>query len=152
MQGPDASSETIEVRRLVRAPQARVFAAWTTPEDLGRWWRVTPAHVPTAIAVDLRVGGTYRLGARAPNGVTYVVTGTYREISAPHRLVYTWRWIEPEPSPHESVVTVDFLARGESTEVVVSHACLPPEARPAHADGWAGCLSALIDTTTGECS
>jgi uncharacterized protein YndB with AHSA1/START domain len=50
------------------------------------------------------------------------VTGTYREVDPPGRLVYTWRWDSgPAASEHESLVTVEFNELDRSTEVTVTH-------------------------------
>ena len=39
--------------------------------------------------LDLRPGGAIRVVMRAPNGVEYPMGGSYREIVAPERLVFT---------------------------------------------------------------
>ncbi len=57
--------------------------------------------------------------------------------------MYTWRW-EAEPELGETLVTVEFLDREGSTEVVLTHEFLPTEkARGDHKKGWHGCLDRL---------
>jgi len=127
----------------------RVFRAWTTPDELRGWWRITPEHTTPIAEVDLRLGGAYRLGMTGPSGTNYVVTGVFHEIEVPRRLVYSWRWIAPEPSP-ESLVTVEFHPRGTATEIVIVHAGLRDETSPnAHHAGWQGCLDSLVRSTAG---
>lgn len=103
-------SETVLVlSRTFAAPRERVFRAWTDPAILKKWWAAGPGFTPTVAEVDLRVGGRYRLGMRAPDqGADYIVAGTYREVQRPARLVYTWAW-EGTAGP-ETLVTVEFHA------------------------------------------
>ncbi len=144
MVNPKPSQEiTLQIRRTFAAPRAKVFRAWTDPEELKKWWG--PEGYVTPIAeVDLRVGGRYRLGMRKlPNGDVFYLTGTYQEVWRPEKLVYTWRW-EAEPELGETLVTVEFLDRDNSTEVVLTHELFPTEkARQGHEEGWSGCLDRL---------
>ena len=57
------------------------------------------------------------------------------------RIVYTWDWEDPETAMGETVVTVDFLAKGDSTEVVLVHSGFPAvEAKESHEQGWGACI------------
>lgn len=141
----DASIETptsLTVRRTIKAPRDRVFAAWTTPEALKQWSAPGDRTNPV-VEVDLRVGGRYRIDMAAPNGTVAQVTGAYLEIDPPQRLVYTWFW-ETNPALGEMLITVEFLPRGEHTEVVLVHTKLPTaDAAVNHERGWMGCLDKL---------
>jgi uncharacterized protein YndB with AHSA1/START domain len=94
--------------------------------------------------VDLRVGGRYRIAMEGPDGAVHVVSGAYREIDPPRRLVYTWQW-ENSPRFPETQVTVEFRARADGgTDLVLVHEGLPDEDSYArHAHGWDGCLAKL---------
>ena len=95
--------------------------------------------VITHAEVDLRVGGRFVQHMRAANGFERRVSGTYIEIDAPYKLVYTWRWELP-PDENESHVTVEFRQLGQNTEVIVTHALLADDiSRANHANGWNGC-------------
>jgi len=134
---------TLRLQRTFAAFRERVFKAWTDPEELKRWWGPEGYVTPSA-DVQLRVGGTYRLGMRKlPDGEIFYLAGTYREVRPPERLVYTWRW-EAEPEHGETLVTVEFHDRGGSTEVVVTHELFPDQKiRDDHNRGWSGCLDRL---------
>ena len=136
------SPVTLRVRRAIRATPARVFQAWTTPAEMKRW--KAPGDFSVAVAeVDLRVGGRYRVHMRAPDGSEHRVTGTYRVVDPPRKLVYTWMW-ETNPDMGDTVVTVEFRDVGGSTEVVLTHELFPTEAdRKEHEMGWAGSLDNL---------
>jgi len=134
---------TLSLTRTIAAPREKVFRAWTDQEELKKWFG--PVGYSTLIAeVDLRVGGKYRLGMRKlPDGDIFYLTGTYREVRIPEKLVYTWFW-ESEPEKGETLVTVEFRARGNSTEVVVMHELFPNQKmRDDHDKGWNSCLDRL---------
>lgn len=136
---------TLVVRRTIAATPERLFAAWTEPEQVRRWWG--PDGV-TCIGseIDLRAGGRYRIGNRLPDGTTLWIVGAFEVIERPRRLIYTWG-IEGGSTENERV-TVDFAARGASTEVTVTHARIGSEtARQQHELGWTGCLAGLARFT-----
>jgi uncharacterized protein YndB with AHSA1/START domain len=121
------TGERVIVRRVIAAARERVFRNWTEPDLLKRWWGPGGFTCPVA-EVDLRPGGTYRLVMLPAGGAPEMsVTGTYREIDPPARLVYTWRWGSgPAASDHESIVTVEFMhVEDERTEVIVTHDRFP---------------------------
>jgi uncharacterized protein YndB with AHSA1/START domain len=126
----------------IEAPRERVFEAWTQAEELRRWF--SPGPMTTRVAeVDLRVGGRYRVIMRAPDGAEHTVSGVYRSIDPPGRLVFTWRW-EDQPDPVETVVTIELTARGTSTELLLRHEGHPnAKERESHEHGWNGCLDKL---------
>src|SRR5260221_13400320 len=91
------------VRRTIRATAERIFAAWTQPAQLMAWWGPRPVTCAGA-EVDLRIGGHYRIGNALPHGTSVTISGEFREIEAPSKLVYTLR---PRSSLEEaSLVTV----------------------------------------------
>jgi uncharacterized protein YndB with AHSA1/START domain len=144
------ANDALVVRRTIDAPVDRVFAAWTTPEMLRRWWGPGDFTCPEA-SVDLRPGGGYRLLMRMGNGMEMVVSGTYREVVAPTRLVYTWRWESGPPAgPDESEVTVEFGDDGGRTQVVITHRAFPTgHETGAYHVGWKEGLEKL-DRTLSE--
>ncbi|WP_236646401.1 SRPBCC family protein [Gemmatirosa kalamazoonensis] len=127
----------------MRAPRQRVFDAWTQPAQLKAWHAPGPLTVSLA-EIDLRPGGAYRIHMRAPDGTEHRVTGVYREVDPPSRVVYTWGW-EGDHVVKDSVVTVEFHDRGDTTgdatEVVLTHAGIFDDTERAnHAKGWTAIL------------
>jgi uncharacterized protein YndB with AHSA1/START domain len=134
---------TLRLDRVLPAPRPRVFRACTEPADLSQWWGPQGFTTPE-VHLDLRVGGTYRFGMQPPDGDLFNLSGEFREIEPPARLVYTFRWEEPDPDDRETVVTMLLNDRGDSTEVVVAQSGFATEARRAlHVDGWTDCLDRL---------
>jgi uncharacterized protein YndB with AHSA1/START domain len=132
----------LRLSRWSGATPERVFAAWTDPAVLRRWWAAHPDWDSPAAEADARPGGRYRLSMTdTSSGETRTVAGEYTVVERPRRLVYTWRW---EGMPAETVVTVEFHAEGDGTRVELHQAGFPDaHDRDMHADGWTGCLDNL---------
>jgi uncharacterized protein YndB with AHSA1/START domain len=138
----DDSKPAVNLARLIPAPQAVVFRAWTDPAELRRWWGPPGFSCPSA-EIDLRVGGRYRIAMQPPDGEVIYLSGTFKLIEPPRRLVYSWRW-EAAAEPVETLVTVEFHARGQATEIVLHHRLFADAAvRDRHDGGWKGCLDRL---------
>ncbi len=138
------STATLSLERSFDAPRDAVFAAWTDPEVLRRWWAAGPDWETPEAEVDLRVGGGYRLAMREPDGPTHVVTGEYTEVVPLERLVYTWTWQHDSPGSADSVVTVLFREEGGRTIVLLTHTGFTkPEAVARHEHGWGAVLDSL---------
>ena len=141
------TATALRLTRVVKGDPARVFGAWTEPDQLVEWACPEGLSVDGA-EVDLRVGGRYRIVMRAPDGAVHTAVGVYREIERPGRLVYTWTWEDTQDEGMrigETVVTVEFRDLGDgTTEVVLTHEGFPgPEARDNHDAGWTSCLNRL---------
>lgn len=135
----------LTIRRTIKAPRQKVFDGWTQPEHLKHWWQKEPGWYTEIAEVDLRVGGKYRLGMRDPElSHAYVCFGKFREIKEPEKLVYTWSWEPPGMDVGETLVTVEFVDLGESTEIILTHERFPhAEAVAGHNKGWESCLGFL---------
>jgi uncharacterized protein YndB with AHSA1/START domain len=82
-----SEDNVIVITRVVDAPRALVFEAFTQPQHLAQFWGPKGFSAPVC-EVDLRVGGRFRVDLRGPDGATYPCTGIYREIVPGERLVY----------------------------------------------------------------
>ena len=136
-----AAVPTLEVRRTIRAPRQKVFDAWTKAEELKKWHAPGPMHA-SLVEIDLRVGGRYRIVMTEPDGRDHGVSGVYREIDPPRKVVYTWSH-EGDHVIKDTLVTLEFIDRGESTEVVLTHAIADDKERASHAKGWTSILDKL---------
>jgi uncharacterized protein YndB with AHSA1/START domain len=141
----DSEGLTLRLDRVLPAPRPLVFRACTEPEELAQWWGPHGFTTPE-VDLDLRVGGGYRFGMQPPDGELFHLSGEFREIEPPARLVYTFRWEEPDPEDRETLVTMTLQDRGDSTEVALVQSGFATEARRAlHVDGWTDCLERLQD-------
>ena len=133
---------TLQLKRTLAAPRAKVFGAWTKPEVLKKWFAPSDDYSIPFAELDLQVGGKYRIGMKSPTGDTHIAVGTYREIKNPEKLVFTWTW-EGTEMP-DTLVTVELHDRGQSTEMVLTHELFPNKTEAErHNQGWTGCLDRL---------
>ncbi len=129
----DLDDRDFVITRVFAAPRALVWKAWTEKEHLTAWWG--PRGFSNRVEADVRPGGAFRIVMVGPDGTDYPMTGIYREVAPPERLVYTTDLSEqPEawfdaifpqrdktkpPPAVAGVTTVTFEALGESTRLTV---------------------------------
>ncbi len=79
---------TVAMTRVFNAPRALVWQAWTDAKMLAQWFgpRGFTASVPQ---LDVRVGGALRIIMHGSDGNDYPMKGTFREVKAPERLVFS---------------------------------------------------------------
>lgn len=82
------SDREIVMTRVFNAPRRLVWAAWTKPEYVARWFGADGWTVPVC-EIDLRPGGSYRYVMRGPAGEEVTMRGIYRDVVPPERLVST---------------------------------------------------------------
>lgn len=141
-----AEQQRLEIRRVVRASRARVFAAWTQPEQMQRWFGRETDQVES-IGLDVKTGGKYHIrmsGNCGPegNGPKAEVTGEYTEVIPNEKVQFTWRpaWNGGE----ESLVTVEMRDVEGGTEVLLKHERFASiESRNGHSQGWTSSLNKL---------
>lgn len=131
----------LTLNRIINAPLDEVYAAWTNPELLKKWFAPGDAEVKIAVA-NVIVSGKLLVEIRASDGTTWRLRGVYREVEPLRRLVHTWVW---EGSDVESLVAVDFepAAPGKTLLTLTHSGFEQAEIRDEHERGWSGCLSKL---------
>ena len=110
---PDA--RTIVVERSFDAPRSKVWDAWTKPELLRRWLLGPDGWILDVCDVDLRPGGAFRwVWKREGDGTSMGLSGVYREVEAPARLVNTEvfdeRWYQGD-----ALITLELSESGGRT-------------------------------------
>jgi len=129
----------LRITRVIDAPIERVFAAWTDPAQMARWFFVQESW-SAEVANELRVGGAFSIKMRSDEGLELDCTGVYREIEPPTRLVFTWT----SYAVTDTRVTVELREVEEGTELTLTHEDLIDiDVRNSHAEGWGGCLASL---------
>jgi uncharacterized protein YndB with AHSA1/START domain len=78
----------ILITREFDAPKHLVYAAYTTPELVRRWWHANRGEM-TVCEIDLRVGGKWRYVMHAEGFGEVGFHGEYREIVPNERIVST---------------------------------------------------------------
>lgn len=108
------SDREIVSERVFDAPRERVFAAYTDPELIPRWWG--PRRMVTTVdKLEPKAGGAWRFVTRDENGEEHGFRGTFREVTPPQRIVQTFEW-EGMPG-HVIVETLELEDLGGRTKV-----------------------------------
>ncbi len=136
-------ADPIIVEGVFRATAERMFAAWTTPDDIQKWFGPGPGHLDQ-VDVDLREGGEWRFAYGMKDGQSNELAGAYEVIEAPRKLVFSWvhtRAFEDgrSESTAASKVTVTFDEREDGTLVRLVHEAIKTEdGRKGVGGGWEG--------------
>jgi uncharacterized protein YndB with AHSA1/START domain len=120
-----------------------VFELFMVPRELARWWGPEGFSTPS-LDFEPRVGDSYRIEMKPPEGDAFQLTGEFREVDPPARLAFTFRWEPPDPDDVETVVELSFRELDGSTEVELIQGSFKTEARRAlHRDGWTDSFNRL---------
>lgn len=139
-----AADRTLVMERVFSATPERVFQAWTDPAVLARWWGPETYRTPEP-EMDVRPGGHWRTVMAGPKGESHTVSGVYRTIEPPRRLVMTWGWEEADGTRgHETVVEVTLEPVPEGTRLrLVQRIFETPERAQSHTMGWTSSFNEL---------
>jgi glutathione S-transferase len=138
------------ITRHFKASPAQVFAAFTEKALIQSWYGPESVTVPHC-EVDARVGGKYRIEMHARSGAVHVVTGEFKEVKAPERLVYTWGWLNGAGRGPETLVTLTFTPKDGGTELTLEQSgFLQEETREHHREGWKSSWDALAAFLAGQ--
>lgn len=83
-----AESRDLVISRVLRAPRAALWRAWSDPELLKQWWCPKP-WTTEVLAFDMRPGGAFHTIMRGPDGGVSDNPGCFLEIVPAERLVMT---------------------------------------------------------------
>ena len=132
---------SLTLKRRLNAPAEKVYAAWTKPEQIAKWFGPDAGKV-TKAETDVRVGGRYTMVFHTEDGEEHHVSGVYRAVAPNAKLQFTWAWRStPE---RESLVTILIKPDGDGAILTLIHEQFFDEAaRDRHRFGWTGSLDKL---------
>jgi uncharacterized protein YndB with AHSA1/START domain len=149
----------LTVERVIRAPRAAVWAAWTDPSRFEKWW--LPA--PTLCRVDrleVRPGGAL-VTRLSDDGAAFVphMDATFLVVDELERIVFTnvidsaWRPVNPSPVAMTAEIRLTDHPDGTDYRVVVRHG--DPAARARHEElgfayGWESVTGQLAGVVEDE--
>ncbi len=138
--------ETVTLMRTIQAEPQAVFAAFTTPDGLARWFAPT-AELEVIAECELVPGGTWRVEMQHQDGDVFAVGGAIRSSDPPRFLEWSWRWEgEALASLGDTRVVVAIDREAGGSRLRVSHDGFPNEEfAGTHRDGWESSLSRLAD-------
>jgi uncharacterized protein YndB with AHSA1/START domain len=106
-------------RRLAFAPRT-VFTAWSSAEAKSRWFVGPTGWEIKHRELDFRVGGREVLTGRRPDGKVSHFDSRYYEIVPDERIVYVYDMYTDDTRLSVSLVTVEFRAIPEGTQLVIT--------------------------------
>ncbi|HJR52413.1 MAG TPA: SRPBCC family protein [Gemmatimonadota bacterium] len=147
---PDPRLDLV-LERVVDVPPGKVWAAWTRPEHVVKWFTPLPWSTVDC-EIDLRPGGIFRTVMRSPEGEEHNNVACFLEVVENERLVWTdalgagWR---PNPEPFMTAV-VAMEPHGNGTKYTAIAIHKDEETRAKHEemgfhDGWAKALDQLVE-------
>lgn len=165
---PGGDDLELVLKRTIAAPREHVYAAFTDPELLSRWWGPSDYTVPVA-ETDPHPSGHYRLVMRAPDGTDYPVQGIFVQADEPERVVMTdeayelpqdWADLNHEyrredDTPLRMILRVLFEETDDGTELTIISRFPRVEDKNAElqsqaVEGWSQSLEKLERLLAGE--
>ena len=153
----------VHIERVFEAPIETIWNMWTQSDLFQKWYGPTGMKVPVA---DMNVveGGQRKICMKMEmpdKTMTMWFIGEYKEVSAPHRLVYTESMCDeqgnilspesmgmPAGHPETTEVIVELAETNGKTTMKMTHVGVPADSRGA--GGWAQAIekmAALISDT-----
>jgi len=131
------------IERLFDAPVARMWEIWTKPEFINQWFGSDANGIVISSAIDLAVGGKYRITFQDSDGSIHTAFGEYTEVVELEKLCYTWQW-ESE-ADYISAVSVVFISKAGKTLLVFEHVDLNPYSIHECFRGWNGAMDKIVN-------
>ena len=141
-----ASEAILRLERLIASPPEILFALWTKPAQLVRWWG--PEGCETSVdCLETRPGGRWRITLHRSGSPIKAMSGVYRIVEPPRRLAFSWAWEdEGGKRGHETEVTVNFEATPGGTRLVLLQQRFESgPARDRHDAGWSSSFQRLAE-------
>lgn len=146
------------LERHVDVSPALVWAAWTQPEHVKKWFTPVP-WMTVECEIDLRPGGIFRTVMRSPEGQDFPNLGCYLEIVPNRKLVWTdalepgFRPTRQAPNPNcpfvfTATILLEPYGKGTKYTAIVMH---KDEASRGEHDamgfhsGWGTALDQLVE-------
>lgn len=131
-------TKEVNIERVFNAPRELVFKAWSERDHLANWYAPDNAEI-TVYKFNFEVGGMFLHSISNDTGFECVCKGTYKEIAAPEKIVYTLGFADkegnsvkgPEGTSHESwpetTVTITLEEAGENKTKLTLHQTVDEE-------------------------
>jgi uncharacterized protein YndB with AHSA1/START domain len=147
------------LERILDAPRALMWKAWTSPEHIKRWWAPRPYETPE-VEIELRPGGIFSTRMTGPDGFDFKGIACILEAVEGERIVWTsalgpgYRPKDPDPAdcggfPFTAIHTFEDAADGKTRyRAVVLHRNAADRAahdRMGFQDGWGTCADQLAE-------
>jgi uncharacterized protein YndB with AHSA1/START domain len=148
-----ANKFDLELDRVFDAPRELVWQAWTDAAQLSQWWG--PGHFTNPVCrADVRPGGEIYIEMRGPDGTVYPMSGTFHDVVAPERIVFSSAALDGAGrAMFEIMTTVTFADLGGKTALhleakILSETAVAPQYLVGMEQGWSQSLDRLAELVT----
>lgn len=154
-----ADSKDIVIERIFAAPRHLVWAAFTVPAHIEKWFG--PEGFATRVEqIDFTVGGKSKYVMIGPDGTEYPSVGVFREVAAFEKIVTTddfgdeYKASSVDELPQGMVITITFEDIEDKTKVTLRTSHPTVEDRKKHEDmgvvaGWNSSFECLDEHLRG---
>jgi uncharacterized protein YndB with AHSA1/START domain len=133
----------IVIERTLNVNVELLWAIWTEPRFVARWFGSDPNGTVLSAEIDLQAGGTYKISFQDSDGKLHTAFGKYLEVTVCSKLHCTWEW-QSEPG-HVSELYVDFIQQREGTLLILKHDKLNPDSLHGYQEGWNSTLDKIVN-------
>jgi len=141
----------LRITRLLRAPRALVWKAWSDPAHLKQWWCPKPWTTDVR-AFEFTAGGAFHTFMQGPDGGTSDNPGVFLEVTPQSRIVFTtalvaqWRPANEPWLPMTAIITM--ADEGSDTRYTALVLHKDQATRDRHEEmgfheGWGTCITQL---------
>lgn len=145
--GPVGDREIVVTREFA-APRALVYAAFTDPKHVPKWWGPKGFTLATK-EIDVRVGGHWRFDMKGPDGTVFPNRIDYTALRAPSHLAYV-HGADTDPDPARFTVAIDLEEIGPARTRVTMHSTFDSAARRDTVVGFGAIELGLSTLEKGE--
>lgn len=149
-----ADGRDLILTRIIDAPPAKVFRAWTDPDMMKQWFAPAP-WITASAQTDPRTGGSSMIVMRGPDGTEIPCPGVYLEVVPNERIVATDAFTEAWELSDKPFMLLDLRFEEDEgkTKYTARARHWSVADREAHEkmgfhEGWAACteqLAALVE-------
>ena len=110
----------IVATRILKAPRELVFEVWTNPKHIVHWFG-PKGFTNTIHEMSVKPGGVWRFMMHGPDGNDYPNKVVFKEVVKPSLLTYDHGMDVEDLKKHPRTfeVTVNFIAKGNTTELIM---------------------------------
>jgi uncharacterized protein YndB with AHSA1/START domain len=134
---PTPAEREVHITHVFDAPREAVFAAWTDPEQVAKWWAPDGFEVPPeSVEIEPRVGGRFHLTLMESAGPgRFPFRSEIVEISEPQLIVLKAEAI-PEAGIEDTITRIAFEEDGGGTRMTLTSGPYTDEMRGNAEAGW----------------
>ncbi|HUR74398.1 MAG TPA: SRPBCC domain-containing protein [Sporichthya sp.] len=149
----------LTLQRVIRAPRAALWSAWTDPTRFAKWWIPAPT-VCRVDRLDVHPGGAL-VTQMSDDGLTFVphLNASFLVVDELERIVFTnaidsaWRPATPAPVPMTAEITLSDHPDGTDYRILIRHG--DPAARARHeelgfSEGWGSVTKQLAEVAESQ--